>query len=385
MILSLEVKRQRYERVRSLLAEREVDVLISCGNDNVRFLAGPYWRPVGPEMVLFPREGEPSVLAVPPTRPVSFFYLMERIDQYLWIKNRKRITAETLLTGSGLSGANKGRIAVADLGFLPVDMHRLLLKTFPEADVFDGAEIMAEAKKLVTDEDIKVVQKAAEIADACYEEAIRATKVGVYNYEIIAAMEHTAKMFNYEGAPMSLNLVAVHPADPFNSLWHPVVPKKVDQGDSVIFEITPTYYGYTAQLTRQFSVGTPNAEIPDLCRICLKAQEAGVAALKTGAKASDVNRAMEDLIISAGYLPASATKTAPNGHPMGMFFWNPRTIANDIDDVLIAGQAFVLHPIAFVPGWKLGMPSFFGPGDTFVVTESGGKRLSGVSQEFRIL
>ena len=384
MILSNAVKESRYERVRSLLKERRIDLLISGMTDaNVRYFTGPYYRSVMPDVayVLFPKEGEPSLLidSMPRTYLLD---ILDRIGEYMWIKDRKMFTPASIISDINGFGSAKGRIAVAGLNSLPLGIYQLFQKALPGAEIVDGAEIMVEARKLVTDEDIKVIEKTAEIADACYEEAKKAVKVGVYNYEVIGAWEYRAKMYNYEIALVSM--IGVHPADPISGLFYPVVPRRIKGGDLVIFDISPIYYGYIIQLARQVSVGPPKKEIVDLYEVTKAAQKAGVEALRPGNKMLEVNRAMEKVVEDAGYLPASVTKTAPNGHAMG-FNLDAGVITNDNETEIYSGHAFVLHPSACVKDWKPGKSSVFGPGDCYLVTDRDTRRLNRASQELEVL
>ncbi len=382
-ILSNEVRNARYERVRSLMKGRGVDLLIAgMRDDNVRFFTGPYYRTLMSDYIFFPKEGDPSLLMGALGRTYLLF-VYDRIEEYMWIKDRKLFTPENVASDINKFEASKGTIAIADLSLLPQGVYQLLRKSFPDAELIDGADIMVEARKLVTDEDIKILEKTADIADACYEEVKRITKPGVYDYEVIAAWEYLAKSkFNYEGA--LVNIMGVHPFDPINGTFHPTVPHFIHFGDQVIFEITPVYYGYTIQLARQVAIGENKKEISELYEVTKAAHRAGVEMLRPGVKMSEVNKAMEKVIIDAGYLPTSVTKSGPNGHAMG-FSIDAGTFANDNDIVIYPGHVFVIHPSAYAKNWVPGKPSVFGPGDTYLVTESGARRLTHSSQEQVVL
>ncbi len=378
-ILSDEVKKARYEKVRTLMKEKGVDLLISgVRDDNIRFFTGPYYRSLMSDYVFFPKDGEPSILMGALGRTYLLF-VYDRIDEYIWVKERKLLTPESCVNEVNKFGASKGMIAVADLSLLPMSIYQLLKKSFPNAEIVDGADIMVEARKLVTDEDIKAIEKTADIADACYEVVKKVARPGVYDYEVIAAWEYEAKSrFNYEGA--LVNIMGVHPYDPMNGTFHPTVPRMIHYGDQVIFEITPTYYGYTVQLARQLAVGQDKKEIAELYEATTAAHKAAVEMLKPGVKMSDVNKVMEKVIVDAGFLPTSVTKSGPNGHAMG-FSIDAGTFTNDNDLVIYEGHVFVIHPSAYAKNWEPGKPSVFGPGDTYLVTKSGARKLTHSAQE----
>jgi len=48
-------------------------------------------------------------------------------------------------------------------------------------------------------------------------------------------------------------------------------------------------------------------------------------------------------------------------------------------------MVFVLHPSAAVPGFKLGEPGMFSPGNMYVVTKNGCEKLYGLDIELMII
>ncbi len=53
----------KWARVRSLLAERELDAVVARAPDNVLYLSN-YWPIKGYDVVVFPREGDPTLIAL---------------------------------------------------------------------------------------------------------------------------------------------------------------------------------------------------------------------------------------------------------------------------------------------------------------------------------
>ena len=57
----------KLDRVRRLMAERELDALVVRAPDNVLYLSN-YWCMKGYDVVVFPREGEATLVALEPQR-----------------------------------------------------------------------------------------------------------------------------------------------------------------------------------------------------------------------------------------------------------------------------------------------------------------------------
>src|SRR5438067_8807765 len=58
---------EKLDRVRALIADRELDALVVRAPDNVLYLTN-YWPMKGYDVAVFPREGEPTLVALEPQR-----------------------------------------------------------------------------------------------------------------------------------------------------------------------------------------------------------------------------------------------------------------------------------------------------------------------------
>src|SRR5688572_6520322 len=57
----------KLDRIRALMADEELDALVVRAPDNVVYLAN-YWGMKGYDVVVFPREGEPTLITLEPQR-----------------------------------------------------------------------------------------------------------------------------------------------------------------------------------------------------------------------------------------------------------------------------------------------------------------------------
>ena len=55
----------KLDRVRALMAERDLDALVVRAPDNVLYLSN-YWCMKGYDVVVFPREGDPTLVVMEP-------------------------------------------------------------------------------------------------------------------------------------------------------------------------------------------------------------------------------------------------------------------------------------------------------------------------------
>ena len=61
------------------------------------------------------------------------------------------------------------------------------------------------------------------------------------------------------------------------------------------------YQNYQSDMTRMCFIGEPDPKIKEIYDVVLKAQLAGLGAIKAGAKGKDVDKAARDVIEAAGY------------------------------------------------------------------------------------
>ena len=98
-----------------------------------------------------------------------------------------------------------------------------------------------------------------------------------------------------------------------------------------------------------------------------EALEAGIAAVKPGAKAADVARAENDVFRRCGlgdYVTSKYTRV--RGHGIGLFCDSKPHIIEDVDTELVPGMALIVHPNTYHP--EVG---YLVLGDAVVVTDTG--------------
>ena len=151
----------------------------------------------------------------------------------------------------------------------------------------------------------------------------------------------------------------------------PPSDRVIATGDLVTTELTPAVEGYYAQICRTLVVGKANAAQRRAHALYLEALEAGIAAVKPGATAADVARAENDVFRRHGlgdYVTDRYTRV--RGHGLGLFTDTKPHILEDVDTVLAAGMALIVHPNTYHP--EVG---YMVLGDAVLVTETGAEVL----------
>jgi Xaa-Pro aminopeptidase len=153
---------------------------------------------------------------------------------------------------------------------------------------------------------------------------------------------------------------------------HAPTDRELSVGDIILGEISPSVDGQFAQICRSFVNGEPEERQLAAYAVLRDAYSAGLAAAGPGVPVAEVTRAVDEVVIAAGY----GDYTRPpymrtRGHSMGLGPLVPTDITHDSDVVLETGMAFVLHPNQYVPG-----AGYLLCGDEVVITADGARGLS---------
>ncbi|MEW5799037.1 MAG: aminopeptidase P N-terminal domain-containing protein [Bacteroidota bacterium] len=232
-------------------------------------------------------------------------------------------------------------------------------------------------------EEIAMLRKATEISVVAHNQAMMSVEPGMYEYELQGLYQYVFQRMGaeYYGYPCingaGENSVILH----YNTNR-----KKINNGDIVLSDCAAEYRGYSSDVTRSYPAnGKFTKEQKEIYQIVLNAQKAGIAAIKPGAKWSDVSAAA-DSVIADGLFTLGITKTKTGmgfkkfynhglGHPVGL----------NVHDVgqgtLVTGMLYTVEPGIYIPENSDGVdPKYWNIGvrieDVILVTETGNENLS---------
>jgi Xaa-Pro dipeptidase len=376
----------RYAKLRAAMAKADIDCLVVCGvggswmyEGNLRYLLGDRLR-CNPQIdfVVFPLEGEVTLIldygskkhlagkswtdrVVAPSDPRGKDYRnMSHGDRGVSVAD---IVRE--------SGCSEGRIGILT-SLMPTVSYLEMQQGLPRAQFVDCAALMLQVRSIKTPGEIALIRKSAEIADAAYLTACNYAAEGVLEHQLVAKWQHTAIM---EGCERSFDMVWTDPVAPF-SVGFPAEQKLLRKGDTVCLEISPVFSGYFSQMVRNVTIGKMNPQLADMAKVCYEANTAGYEILKPGVRAGEIARTIEGIVRSAGYTPMLRCGHTSVGLDLLEIPMHP-----DDETLLEPGMAIILHPNAGAKDFKKGDPAFLGPGDTYVITDTGAERLNKSSQD----
>jgi len=247
----------------------------------------------------------------------------------------------------------------------------------------------------------EIMRKTVSISSDAHKAGMRAAAPGKYEYEVEAAIE---EVYLRNGA-MSWGYPSIVGSGPNATILHyNRSSRRMASGDLLLVDAAANYQGYTGDITRTYPVnGTFTRAQRDIYEIVLAAQEAGIAAVKAGARTRDVQAACDE-VLRAGLVKLGLV-TDPEGQQFkiwsthGLVHW----IGMDVHDVRTArafapGMTFVIEPgiyireaaldalprtadnLAFIEKVRPAVAKYKDIGvrieDSFLLTPSGPERLS---------
>jgi Xaa-Pro aminopeptidase len=253
---------------------------------------------------------------------------------------------------------------------------QLIRTRFPRADVRDLSPILDELRGVKSPREIALIRRASQIAGLAIIEAMKATKPGVYEYQLDAVARY---VFLVNGARLEgyRSITAGGTAN----IWNMHYYRNLDQlkdGDLILLDYAPDYGYYTSDVTRMWPVnGKFNSWQRELLQFVLEYRNAIIKRIRPGVTArtimDEAKAAMEEIFrrtkFSKPTYEQAARRLVENGggvfsHPVGMAVHDDGGYSRD---VLKPGHVFSIDPQLRVPDENL----YIRYEDVVVVTETG--------------
>jgi len=160
-------------------------------------------------------------------------------------------------------------VGIVGLSFLPSGM------TNPVAAPLRGAraadQLVFDAARTKTAEEIGFAREAARIAELGYTRLLQIAAPGMTEDELAVALVHYMKTL---GAEDNFLLLC---AGPHNRAVQPSTGRKLERGDIILAEITPSYRGQLAQICHTVVIGDPPEELARKYALVVEAMRHGIA------------------------------------------------------------------------------------------------------------
>lgn len=358
----------RLPRLREALAsqppgEGMTDALLVTSLTNVRYLTG--------------FTGSAGMLFILPGRTVLLTdgrYATQAAEQLA----AAGVEAEIEIAGAAVQ-AEKARDIAADLTALALEAAHVSWarkRAFAES-WFPGTELvpttgLVEGLRRVKDAgEVARIAEACRIADAALHNLRDRLAAGPAESEFGRELDFEMRRLGAAGPSFETIVAAgANAAKPH----HRPGDERITANAPIVIDFGALVDGYCSDMTR--TVWTGRLEDPTMRRavqVVLESQAAGVAAVRPGVAASEVDGACREVIAEAGWRDAFVHGT---GHGVGLDIHEAPSVAATSTDTLEPGHVVTVEPGVYLPG--LGGVRIE---DTVVVTETGCRPLTSTPKD----
>lgn len=324
---------ERLQRMRASIVEKGLDALLVSQLDNVRYLSGF----TGSSAWLLISDND-AILAT------DFRYVEQAKGEapayhVFQTKRELRDWFPGLITELGC------RKLGFEAGSVTFDSHSRLSESMKsDLELVPTTGLVEDLRSVKDPEELALVRKAVELADAAFQEASVAIRVGMTEKEAAWEVERLLHQNGSEGVAFEI-IVA---SGPNSALPHArPTEKAIRSGEPVVIDMGARFGGYCSDLTRTLFLGRASKTMRDIYGIVLKAQTAAVEGVKSGMDAVQADRLARNIIEQAGYGEQFGHGL---GHGVGLAVHELPTVGPASTGSLTDGMVFTIEPGIYLPG-----------------------------------
>jgi Xaa-Pro dipeptidase len=333
---------QRLANIRDGLIAAELDYLIAV-HDGAHFIEKPDpvmvltgFKALGPVAAVLDRDGAVSLVVTPS-------WDAERARETC--PNVAVVAADDLLVGLAtiVSLSERGAtIGIAGLAMAPYGIARRLTDLVRPNRSADA--IIFDAAQRKTDTELAHAREATRIAELGFQHLLDLARPGISEDELAVELRWHSKSL---GAEDNFALLC---ASSHNRAVAPSNGRRLQKGDIIVCELTPSYRGQLAQICRTVVLGEAPALLRQKYNLVVTAMNAGFVAAVPGVPMADICRAINGVLGAEGYGEfCHPPHIRRRGHGLGFGSIGPGDVALDNEIILEPDMLFMIHPNQYLP------------------------------------
>ncbi len=326
---------QRRGKLRSLLRKDGTDALLVTNFTNVTYLTG--------------FTGDDSYLLVTPKHDIMLSderyttqLLEESPDLEFEIRGPGKQMLPTL--AAVLKKAKFKKLSV-EANSMTLGLHAGLAKAAPDCELVPS-QGWVEGLRMIKDRDeIARTRVACEQARRAFEVVTAGLKPEMTEHEVATELQYQARRFGAKG----LSFDAIVATGPRAALPHArPTQQQLGAADFTLIDWGVNEGLYMSDLTRMVVTGKISPKLRKVYGVVLKAQLAGITAIRPGVTCEAVDQAARGVIAKAGYGKQFGHGL---GHGTGLEIHEAPRLAQGQSTVLAPGMIVTVEPGIYFPGW----------------------------------
>jgi Xaa-Pro dipeptidase len=384
----------KLNRVRELMKQQDLDALAVRAPDNIVYLTN-YWCMKGYDIAIFPREGEPTLIAIEPqeedarrtswTQDIRLFKSYDERDPrpptFRSLELALRVLKERDLTGRVGLELSQGTQSADRMVGEPTTWTQPWFDAFKPVvrEVVDATGLLAEARALKTDQEIERMKLANELAALAMEHTFEHLRPGMKESEVAAIFEgfvHATGIGFKDKVEMARAFTLVWSGKGIRT-FTATGDRPVQEHEPTLFEIWVCVDGYWNDLTKNLCPGELTPEYHKLLDLLLGVFNQAAAFAKDGASLPELDRMIRARIAEGGY-PGQPSHAVCHG--VGARAHEPPYAHQAGTGTIRKGMVLAIEPGVYWPG---------GGGlrleDNFWITGDGNQKLCSFPDDFRVV
>lgn len=284
------------------------------------------------------------------------YVVVTKDETFFVVDNRYFKAAEKALTKKGvkvISGADYSvfkeiadKINAVTVG---IDFTKVTLSGFEVLkklgyDYVDISQELVKMAAIKSDEELKNIKKACDIAEKSWLAVLPFIKEGITEKQLAAELEYNFRK-NGAGGTSFDTIVAFgkNAAVPH----HETGDTKLKKNECVLMDFGCTYKGYCSDMTRTMFFGTPDEEFEKVYLAVLLAHKTAAEKIKAGITGKEADKYARDVLDSLGY---GKYFTHSLGHGIGVNIHEFPTLSPKGEATLEDGMVFSDEPGVYING-----------------------------------
>ncbi len=350
------LRRERLGRAKAVLRASELGAVLCFDMYNIRYITstniGEWARDKLSRFCLLPRDDEPIMW--------DFGSAAKHHQLYCpWLGEGRSRAGISLLRGAmtpdtgqadNVAGKIKRELEARGLQNAPlgVDVIELpILEALGRAGirVVDAQQLMQAARRIKTADEITLLNTAAMMVDATYENLYRAMRPGIAENQLVALAAQTLYGMGSEDVE-GVNAIGGERCSPHPHIFSDRVLRP---GDPAYYDIIQSYMGYRTCYYRTFAVGSGSPALADAYKRCREYLDAAIAIMKPGITTADIAR-LWPRAQEFGFPNEEACFGLQYGHGVGLSVW---------EQPVISRLTSLDHPVPIEAGMVIALETFW--------------------------